>query len=109
MITQRQLNSNKRSLNEKMKELKGFTEKSNVENTQNNTSTGTDKEVLMNQLRDYRKEVQEFKTALPENDETQVLINKYKDVYITERKLAATLQKKVNQLKEIRNTEQQEK
>ena len=63
----------------------------------------------MNQLRDYRKEVQEFKTALPENDEIQVLINKYKDVYITEEKLAATLQKKVNQLKEIRNTEQKEK
>lgn len=93
MATKRQLNSNKnistkRYLNEKIKGLKEFIEQSNHENTQNLTDADTNKEILINQLRDYRKKVQEFKTTLTENEETEALINNYEDVYIEREKLA---------------------
>ena len=93
MATKRQLNSTKnistkRYLNEKIKGLKEFIEQSNHENTQNLTDADTNKEILINQLRDYRKKVQEFKTTLTENEETEALINNYEDVYIEREKLA---------------------
>ena len=93
MATKRQLNSTKnistkRYLNEKIKGLKEFIEQSNHANTQNLTDADTNKEILINQLRDYRKKVQEFKTTLTENEETEALINNYEDVYIEREKLA---------------------
>ena len=93
MATKRQLNSTKnistkRYLKEKIKGLKEFIEQSNHENTQNLTDANTNKEILINQLRDYRKKVQEFKTTLTENEETEALINNYEDVYIEREKLA---------------------
>ena len=75
MVTKRQLNPAKRYLDENIKELNEFLEAMKTENTWNNTDTDTDKENLMNQLHDYRKEVQLFETTLPENDETEALIN----------------------------------
>ena len=63
------MNSTKRYLNEKVKELQEFTKRSSKKKTfRNLTDTNTNKEIMMNQLRDYRKKVQGFETALPENE-----------------------------------------
>ena len=45
------------------------------ENTRNLTGTDTKNEILMNQLRDYQKDVQQFEATLPENEDTEALIN----------------------------------
>ena len=94
MVSKQQLNSTKRYLKEKFKEIKEFIEQSNEENTWNLTDTDNNKEILMNQLRDYQKEVQESETTFPENEETEALINIYEDVYIEGEKLVEMLQRK---------------
>ena len=67
MVTKGQLNSTKKYLNKKIKELKEFIEQSNEKNTWNLTETDNNKEIL---------------TTLPENEETEAFINNYEDIYI---------------------------
>ena len=67
MVTKGQLNSTKKYLNKKIKELKEFIEQSNEENTWNLTETDNNKEIL---------------TTLPENEEIEAFINNYEDIYI---------------------------
>ena len=67
MVTKGQLNSTKKYLNKKIKELKEFIEQSNEENTWNFTDTDNNKEIL---------------TTLPEHEETEAFINNYEDIYI---------------------------
>ena len=67
MVTKGQLNSTKKYLNKKIKELKEFIEQSNKENTWNFTDTDNNKETL---------------TTLPEHEETEAFINNYEDIYI---------------------------
>ena len=93
MVSKQQLNSTKRYLKEKFKEIKEFIEQSNEENTWNLTDTDNNKEILMNQLCDHQKEVQESETTFLENEETEALINNYEDVYIEGEKLVEMLQR----------------
>ena len=101
MVTKRQLNSSRRYLNEKIKEIKEFIEESNKDDTWDLIDTETNRKILQEQLSKYRTEIEEFEATLPENEETDTLIKGYEDAYIEGQKLETILQKKSNKLRQI--------
>ena len=107
MVSKRQLNSSKRRLNERIKEVKEFMEQE--EKSSNLINAETQIELLKIKLKEYRKELQDFGETLPENEESDTLLNSYEDIYIQGERIETLLQMKINGLKQVREADAIEK
>ena len=58
-------------------------------------------ELLKIKLKEYRKELQDFGETLPDNEESDTLLNSYEDIYIQGERIETILQMKINGLKQV--------
>ena len=96
MITKRKLNSTKRQLSETMKEIKEIIKHCDEENNWNITDIETNRDILLEKLRDFGNDLEEFGASLPENEESEILINNYEDVYLEGDSLVKTLRRRLS-------------
>ena len=113
MVAKRKLNSTKRYLNETMKIVKEFIEHCDKENNWNINDIEQYDENLMGKLQDYEKILTEFGAALPENEESEILLKSYEDIYMEGDLLLQTLRRRLKPLikeqKEIKERQADEK
>ena len=79
------------------------------EKSSNLINAETQIELLKIKLKEYRKELQDFRETLPENEESDTLLNSYEDIYIQGERIEPLLQMKINGLKQVREADAIEK
>jgi len=104
----RAMNSTKRFLNKKIKEVKEFIEECNEKKLWNLIDTKLNREILLETLQEYKKDLNQFEATLPDNDETDILIGSYEEIYYVGQTHLKTLRRRLIMINEEKETNEQQ-